>query len=189
MTTNLEKLDQRLRSLVELINDFLDLARLEGAAYRIAPEEVDLIGLVERVYEDFLPLIERAQLQYTAPHGAVTVPGDPGRLSQVITNLLGNAIKFTPPLGQIQVELRSEPRYVEVSVRDTGTGVDPALQGKLFQRYARAEHSAGGTGLGLLIVREIVEAHGGVVGVESSPGKGSRFWFRLPRVAGIALRS
>jgi two-component system phosphate regulon sensor histidine kinase PhoR len=107
----------------------------------------------------------------------------------VITNLLGNAIKFTPPLGQIQVELRSEPRYVEVSVRDTGTGVDPALQGKLFQRYARAEHSAGGTGLGLLIVREIVEAHGGVVGVESSPGKGSRFWFRLPRVAGIALRS
>jgi two-component system phosphate regulon sensor histidine kinase PhoR len=70
---------------------------------------------------------------------------------------------------------------VEVSLEDTGVGVAPEVADTLFQRYRRADHSVGGTGLGLMIVREIVEAHGGEVGVESHPGRGSRFWFRLPR--------
>ncbi|MET0285636.1 MAG: ATP-binding protein [Polyangiales bacterium] len=185
---DLEKLDQRLRSLVELINDFLDLARLEGASYRLARDEVDLHGLVERVREDFMPLLERGELVFNADTAGATAPGDVNRLSQVFTNLVGNAIKFTPARGRIDVEVKVDPRYVEVSVRDTGHGIESALQGKLFQRYTRAENSKGGTGLGLLIVREIVEAHGGTVGVESRPGEGSRFWFRLPRIAGVALR-
>jgi PAS domain S-box-containing protein len=187
---DLEKLDTRLHSLVELINDFLDLARLEGAAYRLARDEVDLQELMERVREDFSPLIERAKLDFiiTPSEPPVTAPGDANRLSQVLTNLFGNAIKFTPPQGRIEVETRIEERHVEVSVSDTGHGIEPAKQSKLFQRYSRAGHSEGGTGLGLLIVREIVEAHGGVVGVESRPGEGSRFWFRLPRVPGMPLR-
>jgi signal transduction histidine kinase len=190
LASNLAKLDQRLRSLVELINDFLDLARLEGAAYRIARDEIDLHTLIERVQEEFMPLLERGKVAFHAPARSVpaSVPGDPNRLLQVLTNLIGNALKFTPERGSVRVDVRSEERFVELSVADTGIGVDTALQTKLFQRYARAEHSKGGTGLGLLIVREIVEAHGGLVGVESTPGKGSRFWFRLPRVAGIALR-
>jgi signal transduction histidine kinase len=185
---DLEKLDQRLRSLVELINDFLDLARLEGAPYRVARDQVDLQGLVERVREDFAPLLERGQLSFSSRVQGASVPGDLNRLTQVLTNLLANAIKFTPARGRIEVEARVEPRYVELSVRDTGQGIEAALQGKLFQRYTRAENSKGGTGLGLLIVREIVEAHGGIVGVESRAGEGSRFWVRLPRVAGVALR-
>ncbi|HEY6880205.1 MAG TPA: ATP-binding protein [Polyangiales bacterium] len=190
MARDLGKLDERLRSLVELINDFLDLARLEGAAYRLARDEVDLGSLLERVYDEFAPLFERGRLAFEPPPVSprVSVPGDASRLTQVLSNLLANAIKFTPAGGKIHVEFRVEDRYVEVSVRDSGIGIDPVLQGKLFQRYARAEHSQGGTGLGLLIVREIVEAHGGTVGVQSVPGEGSRFWFRVPRVAGIALR-
>ncbi|HEX5659912.1 MAG TPA: ATP-binding protein [Polyangiales bacterium] len=188
---DLEKLDSRLHSLVELINDFLDLARLEGAAYRLARDEVDLHELMERVREDFAPLIERGQLDFVITPGEprVSPPGDANRLLQVLTNLFGNAIKFTPAQGRIEVETSADERYVEVSVRDTGHGIEPAKQGKLFQRYSRAGHSEGGTGLGLLIVREIVEAHGGTVGVESRPGEGSRFWFRLPRVAGVQLRT
>ncbi len=186
--SDLGKLDQRLRSLVELINDFLDLARLEGAAYRVSSQEVDLNELVERVREEFAPLLLRGNLTFRVSPTRVQAPGDASRLTQVLTNLIGNAVKFTPAHGRIEVELSTQPRYVEVSVRDTGCGVELALQGKLFQRYQRAEHSRGGTGLGLLIVREIVEAHGGVVGVDSQAGAGSRFWFRLPRVAGVALR-
>ena len=81
----------------------------------------------------------------------------------------------------------SKELIVELSISDNGTGITPARQARLFQRYERAEHSVGGTGLGLMIVREIVEAHGGVVGVESTFGEGSRFWFRIPKVRGIAL--
>jgi PAS domain S-box-containing protein len=188
---DLDKLDSRLRSLVELINDFLDLARLEGAAYRIARDPVDLHELIARVHEEFVPLLEKGKLtlQVPAPTSEGVVPGDANRLLQVLINLLANAIKFTAPGGVIALAVQPEERYVEVSVRDTGSGIESAMQGRLFQRYARAEHSKGGTGLGLLIVREIVEAHGGLVGVESKPGEGSRFWFRLPRVAGIALRA
>lgn len=188
MERDMEKLDQRLRSLVELINDFLDLARLEGAAYRLARDEVDLNALIERAREEFVPLLERGQLSFEASSTPASVPGDANRLAQVLNNLVGNAVKFTPPGGRIEVELQVQPRYLEVAVHDTGPGIDPSLDGKLFQRYTRAEHSKGGTGLGLLIVREIVEAHGGTVGVDSRPGEGSRFWFRLPRIAGVALR-
>lgn len=186
---DLVKLDQRLRSLVDLINDFLDLARLEGAEYRLARDEIELHDLIDRVRDDFVPLLERGKLTFVVPtRGSdVRVIGDSSRLLQVLSNLLANAIKFTGPNGSVKVEARTADRFVEVSVVDTGIGIDDSVQGKLFQRYARAEHSKGGTGLGLLIVREIVEAHGGVVGVESSKGKGSRFWFRLPRVPGIAL--
>jgi signal transduction histidine kinase len=185
---DLKKLDERLRSLVELINDFLDLARLEGASYRLSRDEVDLPALIERVREDFVPLLERGELAFVGPSEPASAPGDPNRLSQVLSNLIGNAIKFTPARGRVEVAVKVEPRYVEVSVQDTGRGVEAAMQGKLFQRYARADHSQGGTGLGLLIVREIVEAHGGTVGADSQVGEGSRFWFRLPRVAGVALR-
>jgi two-component system phosphate regulon sensor histidine kinase PhoR len=106
---------------------------------------------------------------------------------QVLSNLFSNAIKFTGVEGSIAAELAVFERFVEVAVVDDGAGIAPAQQVGLFQRYARAEHSVGGTGLGLMIVREIVEAHGGLVGVDSTVGAGSRFWFRLPRVRGVVL--
>lgn len=186
---DLEKLGARLHGLVEMISDFLDLASLEGASYRIEQAEVDLVPLIERVREDFTPLLEKSQQQFRclSAQGAAIVVGDKRRLLQALSNLIGNAIKFTPERGCITASVECSERAVEVSIRDDGTGIAAAHQAKLFQRYERAEHSVGGTGLGLLIVREIVEAHGGVVGVESAPGQGSRFWFRIPRVRGIAL--
>ncbi|MDB4977104.1 MAG: Phytochrome, two-component sensor histidine kinase [Myxococcaceae bacterium] len=188
---DLEKLDTRLHTLVDMINDFLDLASLEGASYRIERDDVDLTELVERVREEFSPLIEKNKQVFTCEpvkeSGAVMVVGDSRRLQQALSNLIGNAIKFTPEHGRLSASIEGHERYVELSIRDNGSGLTPQQQQKLFQRYERAEHAVGGTGLGLMIVREIVEAHGGVVGVESTQGEGSRFWFRIPKVRGIAL--
>ncbi|MEY4510126.1 MAG: hypothetical protein RLZZ450_2248 [Pseudomonadota bacterium] len=191
LDSDLTKLDERLRSLVVMINDFLNLASLEGASYRIFSGEVDLLELIERARDDFTPLLAQNKQSYTPPRvpedGPITVPGDANRLMQVLSNLFSNAIKFTGVEGSIAAELAVFERFVEVAVVDDGAGIAPAQQVGLFQRYARAEHSVGGTGLGLMIVREIVEAHGGLVGVDSTVGAGSRFWFRLPRVRGVVL--
>ena len=190
---DLHKLETRVGSLVAMINDFLDLARLEGASQMIEYAEVDLAALVEQAREDFSPLLERAGHAFRGPSvdpsERAVVFGDERRLLQVLSNLISNAIKFTPAPGTVAVRIEVRERFVEVSVEDSGTGVSPALQSKLFQRYARAERTVGGTGLGLLIVREIVEAHGGVVGVDSAEARGSRFWFRIPRMRHVALRS
>ncbi|WP_437672645.1 ATP-binding response regulator [Sorangium sp. So ce131] len=180
---DVQKLDQRLQSLVVMINDFLELASLEGAKHHMDRAEVDVVRLIAETVEDFRPLLEEKGQTFTGPARGedAAVLGDPKRLAQVLSNLIGNAIKFTPPGGTIAARVEVKPRSVEVSLADSGCGVAPEIAPSLFQRYKRGEHSAGGSGLGLMIVREIVEAHGGVVGVESSPGRGSRFWFRLPR--------
>jgi signal transduction histidine kinase len=182
---DVEKLQQRLRSLVSMINDFLELASLEGVSYRLHRSEVDLTRVIDEVVEEYRPLLERGGVSWDGIRGAAetrpSVVGDPKRLAQVFGNLVGNAVKFTAAGGSISAHLDQQPRYIEVSIRDTGAGIDEAVRKKLFQRYTHAQHSKSGTGLGLMIVKEIVEAHGGVVGVESALGKGSRFWVRLPR--------
>jgi two-component system phosphate regulon sensor histidine kinase PhoR len=99
--------------------------------------------------------------------------------------LIGNAIKFTPAGGKITVGMDTTPSYTELSVSDTGRGIPKEDLPSLFERFTRVPETEGdtqGTGLGLMIVREIVEAHGGVAGVDSTLGEGSRFWFRLPRL-------
>lgn len=178
-------LQDRLRSLVSMINDFLELARLEGISYRLQRSQVKLKPLIEQVVEEYGPLLERDGLtwQGVTERGSASSPavlGDARRLMQVFGNLIGNAVKFTPAGGTVRASIEQAQRHVEVSIHDTGKGIEAAALPRLFERYTRAEHSVGGTGLGLLIVREIVEAHGGIVGVESELGKGSRFWVRLP---------
>jgi PAS domain S-box-containing protein len=179
------KLQERLHSLVSMINDFLELASLEGASYRLHRSELDLTRLIEEVLEEVQPLLERGGQTFQGitrtGDAHATVVGDPKRLSQVFGNLVGNAVKFTPAGGQLSARIDAHPRYVEVSICDNGQGIAQSAQATLFQRYTRAEHAVGGTGLGLMIVKEIVEAHGGLAGVESAPGAGSRFWIRLPR--------
>ncbi|MET0343603.1 MAG: ATP-binding protein [Polyangiales bacterium] len=181
---NLGKLELRLRSLVEMLNDFLELASLEGASFRMERDQVDLGALVAQVAEECEPLLERQRhdfsLHSASPELAI-VRGDARRLAQAIGNLLSNAIKFTSPGGSIGARLEVEPSHVLITITDTGSGIPEAAQARLFERYVRAENKVGGTGLGLMIVREIVEAHGGAVGVESQLGQGSRFWVRLPR--------
>jgi signal transduction histidine kinase len=180
---DLRKLDGNMRRLVALINDFLDFARMEEAAHTMDRARVDLAELVVEVVDDFKPLVENTgqKLRVELKEGGVISVGDRRRLQQVVANLAANAIKFTPAGGTITLRASTVAGVCEVSVEDDGPGIPSDVVPQLFQRYTRAPGAdAGGTGLGLLIVREIVEAHGGAVGVESTPGQGSRFWFRVP---------
>jgi two-component system phosphate regulon sensor histidine kinase PhoR len=184
--SDLRKMEGGIRTLVALVNDFLELAQLEGTAYRGGRELVDLASLIEQAIEDIQPLVEasRLSIQHGPPEFDAAVTGDRRRLMQVLSNLLSNAVKFTPEGGTITVETCERRGQIEVSVTDTGRGIAPDVLPNLFQRYMRAidpNQPVAGTGLGLMIVREIVEAHGGSVGVHSVPGEGSTFWFSLPR--------
>lgn len=183
---DLRKMDGNMRRLVALINDFLDFARMEDAGHKLARTRIDLGDLMNEVVEEFRPLIESThqsiQIEVSGGERIVAL-GDKGRLQQVLANLVANAIKFAPPRGLVVLRARAAAPFCEVSVEDDGPGIPPDVLPVLFQRYTRGPTdlgNAGGTGLGLLIVREIVEAHGGTVGVESNLGKGSRFWFRIP---------
>jgi signal transduction histidine kinase len=116
----------------------------------------------------------------------VTVAGDAEALREIVDNLLGNAIKYTPPGGKIDVSLSQVDRHAVLEVKDTGLGIEPRDQGRIFERFYRADKhrstEAGGTGLGLSIVKNIAIAHGGDVSLSSVPGKGSAFSVRIPLV-------
>ncbi len=188
LRADVQKMERNLRALISMINDFLELARLEGVGYKVAREPVDLVRILHATVDDFRPLADagRVSLTLSGFDGEALVMGDAQRLTQVVANLIGNAIKFTPLGGTIQVDVVERTHDVEIRVRDTGRGIPPELIAGLFQRYNRALDDAqgiAGTGLGLMIVREIVEAHEGTVGVESTVGEGSTFWFRMPRTA------
>lgn len=180
---DLHKIESALRSMVEMISEFLELARLEGIGRRLSFEPCDLTALTRDVFEELRPLAEASRLRLSVDaDDPVEVRGDRRRLVQVVTNLLSNAIKYTGPGGRITGRVRVTDAFAEVDVADTGEGIDPALLPAIFDRYTRAtDQQKPGSGLGLMIVREIVEAHGGTVGATSRPGAGSTFWFRLPR--------
>ncbi len=180
---DLRKMDSHMRRLVALINDFLDFARMEDAAHKMERTPTDLADLIAETVDEFKPLIESTGQKLTVEvKDRSVVLGDHRRLQQVVGNLVANAIKFTGAGGNIKVGGRSDGLWCEVDVEDDGPGIPAEVLPTLFQRYTRgpANSESGGTGLGLLIVREIVEAHGGTVGVDSKPGQGSRFWFRIP---------
>lgn len=187
LSEDVHKIDASVQSLVVMINDFLEMARTDGSSIKIEHDEVDLVPLLEATMEAFRPLLEGGGLTWerTASTSALDslVVGDAKRLSQVFTNLLGNAIKFTPPRGIISTTIQRVGAFIEVIVADNGPGLAPDALPTIFDRYTRAPGGGpdvAGSGLGLMIVREIVEAHGGTVGVESRLGVGSRFWVRLP---------
>ncbi len=181
---DLGKLTVRITEMVALINDFLDIARSEGVGLSLAREPLDVGTLVERTLTGFADLApsQGVTLRFQAPKAPVVAQADPARVAQVLTNLVSNAVKFSPAGGEVRVDLARRDAEVEVSVSDEGRGIAEEQVGQLFQRYSRPGTDAAlpGTGLGLMIVREIVTAHGGTCGVESTPGAGSRFWFRLP---------
>lgn len=187
----LRKVEGSARSLVAMVNDFLDLAYLEAGTVPAERTELDLGGVVAHAVEELRPLIDakRLILKTARPPTGDRVMGDARRLSQVVSNLLGNAIKFTPPAGEITVEVLADGASVAAVFVDTGPGIEADALPGIFQRFSRARGSAAvaGSGLGLMIARQIVEAHGGTIGVESELGHGSRFWFRLPRAKATAL--
>jgi two-component system, OmpR family, phosphate regulon sensor histidine kinase PhoR len=171
----------RLTSLVE---DLLDLARLESGRLALKVEPVAPVDLVTRGAERLRPQIERARLQLVieAPADLPLVLADRGRIEQVLLNLIHNAIKFTPAGGTITVAATVDGDALRVSVHDTGVGIPESELPRIFERFYKADRArrSEGTGLGLAIAKHIVQAHRGTIHATSAPGQGSCFFFTLP---------
>jgi PAS domain S-box-containing protein len=178
--------------LIALINDLLDISRIETGRVRFEPAPVKLGEIVADVVEAMAAHAEEQglALTYEVDAGLPEVMGDRDRLYQVLTNLVGNAINYTPE-GSVTVEVNNVGIAVQISVRDTGIGIKAEDIGRIFDRFYRADdpivQEASGTGLGLPIVKMFVEMHGGRVWVDSEKGKGSSFTFILP-VPGAELK-
>ena len=169
-----------------LIRDLLQLSRLDHGHDERERSPVDLPGLARGAVARLQPgaLRKGVDLRLEFAEGVPAVPADGDGLVQVITNLLTNALDFTPPGGQVTVSVGCDERFVRVEVADTGQGIPAADLPRIFERFYRVDTSRsrehGGSGLGLAIAKELVERHGGTIGVESRPGEGSRFWFTVP---------
>ncbi|HWP56448.1 MAG TPA: ATP-binding protein [Candidatus Acidoferrales bacterium] len=176
-------------NLVDLVSDFLDLSKIEAGYVDLVREEVDLGQLIRNTLESHLPLAQERGLDLRARADATLSPldADPRLLSQVLNNLLSNAIKFTPRGGVIEIAARQENEAVRVDVKDTGPGIPAAELAGLFSKYRQASSARQskdkGTGLGLVICKTIVEAHGGRIWAKSEEGKGTTFSFSLPKAA------
>ena len=170
------------RHLLQLINDVLDLAKVESGKMEFRPEEVDLAQLTTEVRDILRGLAAKKHLrvEIDVDEEVRTVVVDAGRVKQILYNYLSNAIKFTPDGGRILVRVVSEsPSLFRIDVEDTGVGIPSEQLGKLFVEFQQLDASAAkrhqGTGLGLALTKRIVEAHGGRVAVRSTPGHGSTF--------------
>ncbi|MDR7427177.1 MAG: ATP-binding protein [Armatimonadota bacterium] len=180
----LEIINAEADRLVKLVDDLMDLGRLEarGVALELAP--VSVPALVEEMVAHLRPLAGGRRLEVrSGPPGAVVL-GDRNRLAQVLTNLIDNAIKFTGEQGRVEVGWQEQDGSVQITVRDDGRGIPPADLPHIFERFYKADRSrgtSGGSGLGLAITKHIVEAHGGHILVESEEGRGTTFTVMLPK--------
>jgi len=173
--------------LISLINDILDFSKLESSRLSLNFERMDVGRVLVEAVENIrnLAAIRGVELDVKIDPTAGSVEADPMRVGQVATNLIGNAIKFSPERGRIEVFASGDEGSVTISVKDYGKGIAQRDLSRLFQRFAQLDSSttrkAGGTGLGLVISKGIVEQHGGKIWVESALGKGSTFSFSMPR--------
>jgi PAS domain S-box-containing protein len=188
--TYAEAITQSGEALLNLIGDILDFSKIEAGMLQLDEEEVDLRAMLCAVAELLCPRGHAKGVEITAivaPDVPTTILADQGRLRQVITNLVGNAVKFTEKGGvcvEVRQEARNESALLRFEVRDTGVGVPPAKRQEIFEEFVQADSSHarkyGGTGLGLAISKRLVETMGGEIGVDPAPDAGSCFWFTLP---------
>jgi PAS domain S-box-containing protein len=182
------------RHLLGLINDILDLSKVEAGKMEFHPEPVEIGALVREVRDVIRPLAEKKELQLTSDVPAkLSAVLDPGRFKQVLYNYLSNAVKFTPPSGSVQLRVTLiENGLFRLEVEDTGVGIPAVEISKLFQEFQQLPNSRKaeqGTGLGLALTRHIVEAQGGSVAVRSTPGRGSVFSAVLPLLPRAAAKA
>jgi signal transduction histidine kinase len=181
----LQRIESNGRHLLGLINDVLDLSKIEAGQLTLSLSDYSLKDVVQTVFSAIEPLATEKQIALKIDLSTDLPPGrgDERRLTQVLLNLVGNAIKFTDE-GEVVIAASAANGSFKLAVRDTGPGISAADQAKLFQEFQQADNSItrkkGGTGLGLAISKRIVELHGGRIWVESSPGHGSTFAFTLP---------
>lgn len=182
----LDALERSTRAQARLIEDLLDESRISAGKLRLDFRAADLAGILDEAVRMARPAAATREITLTfdAPGDAYRTFGDPSRLQQVIGNVLGNAIKFTPERGRIEVRLLREENWAVIEVSDSGRGIEPALLPFVFDRFRQGTDSMerqGGLGLGLAITRHLVEMHGGTVSAASEgPGKGATFTIRLP---------
>jgi signal transduction histidine kinase/HAMP domain-containing protein len=180
----------RMRTMVDAM---LAIQGLDAGTTFLRLTSVDVRGIIQRISTDFQPMAELEDhvLEVSLPEDLPPVQGDAEKIGLVLSNLVSNAIKFTPEKGRIQITARDRGYDILVSVSDNGVGIAPEDHERIFERFyqARAEHIAGhgGIGIGLTIVKHLVELHGGDIWVKSELGEGSTFFFTLPKVAVVAL--
>ncbi len=174
-----------IQNMRQLIDDLLDLAKIEsGVALEMVPTSISSI-----IAESVASVSPNAEARETQLINEIspdlpTVQGEPSRLAQVFTNLIGNAIKYSPPKSTVRIWAEAQDNRLRIAIRDNGIGIAPEDQARIFDRFYRVRRQETrdieGTGLGLAIAKKLIEAHGGNIGLESRLGEGSTFWVTLP---------
>ncbi|GGM18885.1 hypothetical protein GCM10011351_00840 [Paraliobacillus quinghaiensis] len=181
---------QETKRLTSLINDFLDVQRMEAGKQSYEKKYIDLLEIIEKVVDSQKINTTEHHFEVQVDTSFTTVLGDKDKLKQVFTNLISNAIKYSPNGGKIQIQLYQDSGYLQTAIKDEGLGIPTDALDKLFSKFYRVDNSdrrtIGGTGLGLAIVKEISYAHDGDVFVSSEYGKGSTFTIKLPLVETIS---
>lgn len=181
----LETIERNARAQAQLIDDLLDMSRIMAGRLLLNPAPTDVKQLIEALEESLKPAAQAKEIAVDVSVEPIRITADAARLQQIVWNLLSNAVKFTPKGGRIYISARRIADEVVISVRDNGVGIDPAFVPNLFQRFRQADRGSvaerGGLGLGLAIVRHLVELHGGTVSaVSEGEGKGAEFVVKLP---------
>jgi len=178
------RMENEIDNLTQMVNELLELSKIESGRVPLERKSISPLSLVNPAVERMALQAERSGIEMRVEIAPDLPPvyADPKRMEQVLINLLHNAIKFTPPGGEINVLAYLDVRSVVFCVRDSGVGISPQDLPRIFERFYKADRSrsGGGTGLGLSIVRHLVESHGGRIWAESKPNEGAAFYFSLP---------
>jgi signal transduction histidine kinase len=184
----LKVIEEEADHLAELIENLLDASRAQAGNFKLTPVELDIDDLVVRVAKKFEAQTQSHKIIADIASDMPLVFADEVRITQVLSNLISNGVKYSPPGSEIRITGRATPKEVIITVSDQGVGVAPEDRAKIFERFYRSESAlrrgTPGTGLGLYLSKAIVEAHGGRIWVEDNNGgqPGARFSFSLPRV-------
>ena len=185
LAEGLAVIEEEADKLNELITNFLDASRLQAGNLSLKISQVYLPEMAQHAVNMLKATTTNHQFALEFPSDFPEIPGDHERLGQVLTNLIGNAIKYSPEGGLIRVGGQVHPRIIRLYVADEGIGIPAAEHDRIFERFHRVDNSLArktpGTGLGLFLVRSVIEGHSGSIKVESKPGEGSTFWVELPR--------
>jgi signal transduction histidine kinase len=182
----LDAIDRAVKTIDSMASDLIDSTRIASGQLRLNSEPIDLVSVVQSAVELMQPTTEAKDLQLATRIEVAAAPiiGDRHRLQDSVCNLLGNAVKFTPPGGTVELALNAADHGFKISVTDTGVGIDPQFLPRVFERFAQESSSTerrGGLGLGLAIVKHLIQLHGGTVSASSDgPGRGAQFTIYLP---------